>query len=249
MINSQYDAVLENIEGTGFTGYYKKGINLKLSDGTTVINIWKPGKCPSCSGEVYKDAMIQFSGHEKNNFTYQDMKKINYVIELAIDYLNKENENIIERNKQTSYESVMETSAEKKKTKAIKYADLQVGGVYLDEKRKKWIFLGQGNLKKDGNPYNRVGCSYLYMKYPEKEEISRISNNLFKTEEHYIKPDSYSSKKRFFEKIAQLEMNSSEPLNIQCSGVNYEINCINPVSKKEIKRYIDRDLENKILKY
>lgn len=246
MINSQYDAVLENIEGTGFTGYYKKGINLKLSDGTTVINIWKPGKCPSCSGEVYKDAMIQFSGHEKNNFTYQDMKKINYVIELAIDYLNKENENIIERNKQTSYESVMETSAEKKKTKAIKYADLQVGGVYLDEKMKKWIFLGQGNLKKDGDPYNRIGCNYLYMKYPEKEEITRISNNLFKTE-NYIGPDSYSSKKRFFEKVDQLEVNEFEPINIRCSSVNYEINCLNPTLKKG--KYIDQDLENKNLKY
>lgn len=244
MINSQYDDVIKNIEGTGFTGYYKKGINLKLSDGTTVINVWKPGKCPCCSGEVYKDAMIQFSGREKNNFTYQDMKKINYVIELAIDYLNKENKNIIDRNKQTSYDSIMETSVEKKKTKAIKYADLQVGGVYLDEKKKKWIFLGQGNLKKDGNPYNKIGCNYLYMKYPEKEEITKISDNTFKIEEYFTKPDSYSSKKRFFEKVAQLKMNLFEPIIMQCLDVNYEIYCMDSILKKE-QMYRDSDLENK----
>ena len=92
MAISQYDAVLVDIENTGFTGYYTKGSNLKLSDGITVVNVWKPGKCPYYDDEVYKDAIIQFSGNAKNAFTYQDMQKINHIIELAIDYLNKENE-------------------------------------------------------------------------------------------------------------------------------------------------------------
>ncbi len=46
MLSSQYDAIITNIAGSGFNGYYKKGITIKLSDNTTVINIWKPERCP-----------------------------------------------------------------------------------------------------------------------------------------------------------------------------------------------------------
>lgn len=57
MLNSQYDAIITNIAGSG-SGYYKKGINIKLFDNTTVINIWKPGRCPCYNGEVYKDLLL-----------------------------------------------------------------------------------------------------------------------------------------------------------------------------------------------
>lgn len=76
MLSSQYDAIITNIAGSGFNGYYKKGINIKLSDNTTVINIWKPERCPYDNGEVYKDAIIEFSGNATNRFTYSDMKKL-----------------------------------------------------------------------------------------------------------------------------------------------------------------------------
>lgn len=226
MAISQYDAVLVDMEGTGFTGYYKKGTNLKLSDGITVINVWKPGKCPYYNDEVYKDAMIQFSGNAKNNFTYQDMQRINRVIELAIDYLNKENKDIIDRDKVASYEHIKVEQPEKKKTEAIKFADLQVGGVYLDDKLKKWIFLGQGTLMKDGVRDNRVGgsgcCEYMYMEYPE-EELIKVADNTYELNSFFPHPDSYASKKRFFEKINQLDVDSSKPINIQCSNTNFQL--------------------------
>lgn len=76
MIKSQYDAIIVDIGGSGFNGYYTEGVNMKLSDGITVINIWKPGRCRYYGGEVYKDAIIELSGNSRNKFTYSDMKKL-----------------------------------------------------------------------------------------------------------------------------------------------------------------------------
>lgn len=226
MAISQYDAVLVDMDGTGFTGYYKRGINLKLSDGVTVINVWKPGTCPYYNGEVYKDAMIQFSGNAKNEFTYQDMQRINHVIELAIDYLNKENENIIDREKESSYDHIKVEKSETKKTEAIKFGDLQVGGIYLDDKLKKWIFLGQGTIMKNGTKENKIGrnawCEYMYMEYPQ-EEIIKVANNTYRLNSFFPHPDSYVSKKRFFKKIDQLDIDPSKPINIQCSNENFQL--------------------------
>lgn len=76
MIKSQYDAIITNIAGSNFTGYYTQGVNMKLSDGITVINIYKPGACPyGNEGEVFKDAMIEISGNATNRFTYAGIKK------------------------------------------------------------------------------------------------------------------------------------------------------------------------------
>lgn len=226
MAISQYDAVILNMDGTGFTGYYKKNINLKLSDGVTVINVWKPGKCPYHNGEVYKEAMIQFSGNAKNNFTYQDMQRINHVIELAIDYLNKENENIIDREKESSYEHIKAEKSETKKMEAIKFDDLQVGGIYLDDKLKKWIFLGQGTIMKNGTEDNKINgsgwCEYMYMEYPQ-EELIKVADNTYKSNSYFSPPDSYASKKRFFEKFGQLDIDPSKPINIQCSIGNFQL--------------------------
>lgn len=239
MANSQYDAVLVDMEGTGFTGYYKKGVNLKLSDGITVISVWKPGQCPYHNGEVYKDAMIQFSGNAKNNFTYQDMQKINKVIESAIDYLNKENENIIDRNKEASYEHIEFEQPKKKKIEAIKFADLQIGGIYLDDKLKKWIFLGKGTILKDGRQDNRCGgsdyCEYMYMEYPE-EQIVKSGDNTFVLNDYFPHPDSYATKKRFFQKYDQLDVDQTKPINIQCSNSKFQLlHGIKPTSIRELE--------------
>ena len=249
MAISQYDAVLVDIENTGFTGYYTKGSNLKLSDGITVVNVWKPGKCPYYDDEVYKDAIIQFSGNAKNAFTYQDMQKINHIIELAIDYLNKENENIIDREANTSYEHIKIEKPQKKKTQAIKFGDLQVGGVYLDDKLNKWIFLGQGILMVEGNQENRIGingyCEYIYMKYPE-EELIKTGENTYELKNFFPHPDSYASKKRFFEKVDQLEVDASKPINIKCAGENFQsLHGIKPKTRDEMMQ-IDISLQGKI---
>ena len=89
MPSSQYDAIITNIGGSRLNGYYTRGVNMKLSDGLTVINIWKPERCPCDEGKVYKDAIIEISGNATNRFTYSDMKKIGHAIEVAIDFLNR----------------------------------------------------------------------------------------------------------------------------------------------------------------
>ncbi len=225
MLSSQYDAVITNIAGSGFNGYYKKGINIKLSDNTTVINIWKPERCPYYNGEVYKDAIIEFSGNDKNQFTYSDMKKIGQAIETAIDFLNKENENIIDRDKEGTYEHVKSEQPEAKKTSAIKYADLEVGGVYLDDKKKKWLFLGKGTLLENGKQCNKsndgIHClEYMYMEYQE-EKIEQIGLNQFKID-YFPQPDTYASKKRFFEKYCQLPIDANFPISFTCGSVTLQ---------------------------
>lgn len=226
MPRSQYDAIIPNIGGTNFTGYYKQGINLKLSDGGTVINIWKPERCPYNlnNEEVYKDSIIEFSGNSKNKFTYKDMQRVTQAIEIAIDYLNKENENLIDREKDSTYECIKISLPEKKKTSAIKYSELEIGGVYLDDKKRKWIFLGEGKLEKNEEQRNRSNdgydfSKYIYMEYPE-DGIELLDENLFKITHAFPHPDTYASKKRFFEKVDQLKVVSGIPVLIDCGGFN-----------------------------
>lgn len=126
-------------------------------------------------------------------------------IEAAIDYLNQEKENLIDREKIGTYERIQANTIKKKKVTAIKYADLEVGGVYLDEKRKKWIFLGKGALLEDGRCGNRTNdgvnyCEYMYMEYCE-EKIEQIGINEFKADSYFPHPDSYASKKDFSKSI------------------------------------------------
>ncbi len=225
MLKSQYDAIITNIGGSGFHGYYTRGVNMKLSDGVTVINIWKPERCPYYSGEVYKDAIIEMSGNSTNRFTYSDIKKINQAIEEAIDFLNKENENLIDREKEGTYEHVKVEQQPKKKTAAIKYADLEIGGVYLDEKKKKWIFLGQGTLLENGSQENRSNdgirySEYMYMEYPE-EQLEPTGVNQFKLG-YFPHPDTYASKKRFFEKVSQLPIDSNLPVSFICGSTVFQ---------------------------
>ncbi len=239
MLSSQYDAIITNIAGSGFNGYYKKGINIKLSDNTTVINVWKPERCPYHNGEVYKDAIIEFSGNATNRFTYLDMKKIGQAIEEAIDYLNKENENLIDRDKEGTYERVNAKQPETKKTSAIKYADLEVGGVYLDDKKKKWLFLGEGTLLENGEQSNRSNdgfhfSEYMYMEYDE-ENIKQVGVNQFILNINaYPYPDTYASKKRFFEKYCQLPIDSKLPISFtRGSRIFQTCHGIKPVSYRE----------------
>ena len=237
MLSSQYDAIITNIAGSGFNGYYKKGINIKLSDNTTVINIWKPERCPYYNGEVYKDAIIEFSGNATNRFTYLDMKKIDQAIEAAIDFLNKENENLIDRDKDGTYEHVNAKQPETKKTSAIKYSDLEIGGVYLDDKQKKWLFLGKGTLLENGEQSNRSNdglhfSEYIYMEYQEGK-IEQIGVNQFKVST-FLHPDTYASKKRFFEKYCQLPIDSKIPISFASDSMIFQ-SChgIKPVSYQE----------------
>lgn len=239
MPKSQYDAIVPNIGGTNFTGYYKEGFNMKLSDGITVINVWKPERCPYYNGEVYKDAMIEISGNSKNYFTYQDMQKLNVAIEEAIDYLNKEKENLIDREKIGTYEHINVELPEKKKTCALKYAELQIGGIYLDDKKKKWIFLGEGTLLENGSQENRTNngyefSTYMYMEYPD-EEFTIVDTNNFNTK-FWPHPDTYASKKRFFEKVGQLPVNSHEPIIINCGSAKFE--CCHGIRPKSYRERI-----------
>lgn len=238
MPKSQYDAVIPNMGGSRFTGYYKKGMNLKLSDGTTVITVWKPECCPYYRGEVYKDAMIEISGNSTNIFAYQDMLKIGVAIEAAIDYLNAEKENLIDREKPVSYDHVLAPAKERKKTTAIKYADLQVGGVYLDDKKKKWIFLGKGTLLENGEQENRSNdgenySEYMYMEFPEKP-MKEIGVNTFKMD-FFPYPDTYASKKRFFEKVGELPVTPDMPIIIRCGSTEYQAcHGVKPKSCREL---------------
>lgn len=212
---SEYDAIITNFGGSDFTAYYKKGINLKLSDGATVVNIYKPGtlkkyKYEKQNNQYYKDAMIEMSGNSTNMFHYQDLLKLQQAIEEAIDYLNRENENLIDRDKKCSYETIEKAPPEKKKTSALKYADLEIGGIYKDDKQKEWIFLGEADYYNNNQKRNRCGsrngeCRYIYM--PNIEGLEKVDDNWFRSKESLsCTVDSYASKKRFFEKVGQLEI-------------------------------------------
>lgn len=239
MYKSQYDAVITDMGDSGFTGYYKRGKYLKLSDGVTVITIWKPLSCPYeyRNNEVYKDAVIQISGKATNIFTYQDIIKVGQTIEMAIDYLNQEKENLIDRDKIADYEHVPAPISKTSKTNAIKYADLQVGGIYADDKKKKWIFLGKGTLLEEGEQNNRSNdgynySEYVYMEYPEN--LEKIGNNEFKTD-YFTHPDTYASKKRFFEKVGQLPLDSQDIIIIHCGRREYRMcNGVKPKTIMEL---------------
>lgn len=223
-IKEKYDAVIPNFGGTNFTAYYIKGQNLKLSNGSTVINIWKPGQHGSVykSGEVYKDAMFDLSGSSTLTLNYTDIKKLMEAIDMGIDYLNQENENIIDRDKEATYETTKRKPDEPKTTKAIPYKELEIGGIYLDEKEKAWVFLGEGlisqkhpvteqevscNRSNDGKHF----CKYIYMPYYNYlgAPVAEIGPNEFAGQ---ISPDSYASKKRFFKKVGQLNVDVNMPI-------------------------------------
>lgn len=214
---SEFDAVITNYEGTKFTAFYKKGINLKLSDGITVINIYKPGtlKTSINSNQYYKDCIIELSGNGTNHFHYQDLLKVQNIIEKGIDFLNKENENLIDRDN-CSYETVKKEPVEKRMTSAIKYADLEIGGIYLDNKEKEWIFLGEADIYKNNRKENKGGssngeCRYIYS--PNIDGLQNIGNNWFKSKNSLVCTiDSYASKKRFFKKIGQLEIDPTKSI-------------------------------------
>ena len=205
----EYDAIITKFNNTRFTAYYTKGVNIKLSDGTTVINIYKPGMCPATDDKNFKDAMISISGNNTNHFHYQDLLEIQNAIEAAIDYLNKENENLIDREKGCTYEKVKRQEPPKKKTKAIRYADLEIGGIYKDNKEKEWIFLGEADLYQNNEHSNRSNNAIDYSRYiymPNIKDLIKTKDNWFKGESLTCTIDSYAAKKRFFEKIGQLDI-------------------------------------------
>ncbi len=215
MTKRQYDTIITNMGGSKFTGYYKEGINLKLTDGVTVVTIWKPERCPYYDGKVYKDAIIQLSGNATNNFTYKEFLQLQTAIESAIDYLNNEKENQIDREQEGTYDKVEAPKIEKKKTKAIRYDDLEIGGIYSDEKKKNWVFLGKGTLLKAGEQENRSNdgvrySEYLYMPY--NEDLAEVGPNTYQTQSEA--PDTYATKKRFFEKIDSLNVTAEMPITI-----------------------------------
>lgn len=241
MAKSQYDAVITNIADTSFTAYYKKGICMKLSDGITVINIWKPGKCPHYygDGEVFTDAMIEVSGNSTNRFTYSDFQKLQTAIERGIDYLNLENENLIDRKKIGTYNHSKITQPEKQKIEALKYADLEIGGIYIDEKKKQWLFLGKGTLFENGSQQNRSndGVTYsefMYMEYSDETKLEETGTNEF-TGQFFPHPDTYATKKRFFEKLGQLNITQGMPITIKAGTTEYQVcDGMKPKSYKEM---------------
>lgn len=215
MTISEFDTVITNFEDTHLTAFYKRGINLKLSDGITVINIYKPGMLKYSDQKYFKDCIIEISGNDKNRFNYQDLLKLQNAIEKGIDYLNKENENLIDRNN-SSYEVIVKEPPEKKKTKAIKYADLEIGGIYKDNKENEWIFLGEADLYVNNTKNNRGGAANGYARYiyaPYISGLQNLGNNWFKSENSLsCTIDSYASKKRFFEKVGQLEIEPNKSI-------------------------------------
>lgn len=227
MTKSQYDAVITNIADTNFTAYYKKGVSIKLSDGVTVINIWKPGRCPYYgNGEFFTDAMIELSGNSTNRFTYSGLQKLQKAIESGIDYLNQENENLIDRDKIGTYEHSKVIQVEKKKTEALKYADLEIGGIYIDEKKKQWLFLGKGILLENGNQQNRSNdgvehSEFIYMDYSDEVKLEETGTNEF-TGQFFSHPDTYATKKRFFEKVGQLNVTQGMPITIKLGTEEYQ---------------------------
>ncbi len=225
MIKEKYDKIIPNIGGTKFTAYYTRGKNMKLSDGVTVINIWKPmtKEYSYRSDQVYKDAVIEISGNGTNTFTYKQYKLIDKIVEVAIDYLNAERENIIDREKDATLEPVKrETIEPTKTTKAIRYDELEIGGIYEDEKHKQWVFLGKGTLYKDGIRYNRSNdgisySDYIYMPY-EENSIENAGNNYYNLLQGFSNPDSYASKKRFFKMVGSLNVNNNDSIVINDRG-------------------------------
>lgn len=215
MTISEFDTVITNFEDTHLTAFYKRGINLKLSDGITVINIYKPGMLKYSDQKYFKDCIIEISGNDKNRFNYQDLLKLQNAIEKGIDYLNKENENLIDRNN-SSYEVIVKEPPEKRKTKAIKYADLEIGGIYKDNKENEWIFLGEADLYVNNTKNNRGGAANGYARYiyaPNISGLQNLGNNWFKSENSLsCTIDSYASKKRFFEKVGQLEIEPNKSI-------------------------------------
>lgn len=240
MTKSEYDAVIQNFAGSYFTAFYKKGINLKLSTGFMVVNIWKPGKCKYDSTDVYTDAMIEISGRCASRLQYSDFKKLEQTVEAGIDYLNQEKENLIDREKIGTYEHRKADPIEKKKTVALKYADLEVGGIYLDKSKKKWVFLGKGTLFENGIKTNRGDYinslnesniitynEYMYLLYPKEVQLIETGTNEFTIETIEQGstvspvPDTYAAKKRFFEKVGQLPMIEEKPLTFKKSDLEY----------------------------
>ena len=155
--------------------------------------------------------MFELSGNGTNRFHYQDLIKMYKAIESAIDILNKENENLIDRSKECNYDQEKQRPQEKKETKALKYKDLEIGGIYKDNKNKEWIFLGEADLYQNNrkenrnNGYKDAESRYIYM--PNIEGLEKTDENWFKSPNFLTCTiDSYASKKRFFEKIGQLEV-------------------------------------------
>ncbi len=211
----EYDAIIPNVAGTNFIGYYKNGINFKLSDNTTVITIWKPGECTYSKEEVFEDAIIEMSGNATNRFTYQDMKKLHAAIEYAIDYLNQEPENKIDRDKVSSYNRVPKKETKKVKTIALKQSEIQVGGIYEDNKQKLWVYLGNGTLLEDNRTCNRGDgpgkpLTLIYMEYQENALLP-IGYNSFRINSQAT-PDTYATRKRFFKKVSELDVDNTKPI-------------------------------------
>lgn len=98
-------------------------------------------------------------------------------------------------------------------------------------------FLGEGTLLKNGEQSNRTKdvihySKYMYMEYQE-EKIKQVGVNKFIIDS-YPHPDTYASKKRFFEKYCQLPIDSKMPISFICDLMIFQ-SChgIKPESYRE----------------
>ena len=134
MYDGPYDKVIKGFAGTNFDAYYTRGEHVKLTDGAMVVDIFKPGKCNTADA-YYKDAIIKITEGDRKDMTYADFLRLNGVIELAINLLNKERFNKINRYEEKEYATTHgHRAVVKKKYRALDEKEIEVGGIYLDAK-------------------------------------------------------------------------------------------------------------------
>lgn len=142
--DGSYTRVVHGVAGTAFDAYYTKGECVKLTDGALVITVHKPGRCSTSDG-YYKHEMIEITAGDRRQMTYADFMSLSRAVEQAIDMLNSEKKNVIDRvSHNEGYNTTRSHKAIVKKSKhAIPQEELEIGGVYVDDRQKAFVYLGE----------------------------------------------------------------------------------------------------------
>lgn len=139
-----YSKIVRGIAGTRFDAYYIKGESVKLTDGVLVLTVHKPGRC-STSGGYYKNEVIELTAGGRSQMTYSDFMSLSRAVEQAIDMLNSEKRNVIDRaTHKEGYSTTRKRKAIVKKPRhALSQEEVEVGGIYLDDKQNAYVYLGE----------------------------------------------------------------------------------------------------------
>lgn len=224
-----FDKVIKGFAGTEFDAYYIRGEHVKLTNGAMVVDIYKPGKCQT-NKAYYKDSIIKITSSDREDMTYADFLRLNGAVELAINLLNKERFNKIDRDVNKNYASTRSHRAViKKRYKALDDEEIEVGGVYLDAKKTPWVYLGEevalyyidGPMLEDKEEPFRIGYNdghYAYLQVTDNFNVSK-GNVIVSDMPAYV----LARKKRFYGKLGSIELTPEKSIFITNGDNIYKI--------------------------